>query len=48
MQGAGAGQIITSTKAGDWFMQQEQKNPHEERKTFLNSAQFEPLKDKDG
>lgn len=39
MQGAGAGQTITSTKAGDWFRQQEKKKKHM-RKEKLSKIQL--------
>lgn len=41
MQGAGAGQTITSTKAGDWFRWQEKKKKKKHmRKEKLSKIQL--------
>lgn len=40
MQGAGAGQTITSTKAGDWFRWQEKKKKNHMRKKKLSKIQL--------
>lgn len=40
MQGAGVGQTITSTKAGDWFRWQKEKKKKHMRKEKLSKIQL--------